>query len=276
MFQRVAFMRGVSALPASANEKMLNFAKRSGRYLALIEQDMGVHAYMPNCAIMGSAAPRKRVARLMREAGLCAKGKRHRVVTTRRDASHPVAPNLLNREFPAAEPNKKWGTDITYIPTAQGWLYLTVILDVYSRAVGGWSISASCDEELAAKALQMAIGRRCPQPGLLHHSDRGCQYTSRTYRQRLEQAGMLVSMSRTGNCWDNAAMESFFGSLKQECIANAIYVSHEQARLSLFEYLEVYYNRQRRHSSLGYVSPLTYEQFAKQRVERNVDVLRLS
>jgi putative transposase len=206
----------------------------------------------------------------MREAGLCAKGKRHRVVTTRRDASHPVAPNLLNRDFTATEPNKKWATDITSIPTAQGWLYLAVILDLYSRAVVGWSMSASCDEELVAKAFHMALVRRRPKAGLLHHSDRGCQYTSRAYRQRLEQAGMVVSMSRKGNCWDNAAMESFFGSLKEECVGSTIYSSHEQARLSLFEYLEVYYNRQRRHSTLGYMSPLIYEQLREQQTKRNV------
>ena len=212
----------------------------------------------------GRRTSRKRVARLMREAEMSAKRKQHRVLTTRRDASHPVAPNVLNREFLATEPNKKWVTDITSIPTMHGWLYLAVILDLYSRAVVGWSMSASCDEELVAKALQMAVCRRHPPAGLLHHSDRGCQDTSRTYRQRLAQAGMIISMSRKGNCWDNAAMESFFGSLKEECMGNTVYTSHEQARLSLFEYLEVYYNRQRRHSSLGYVAPLTYEQLAKQ------------
>ena len=224
----------------------------------------------------GRCTSRKRVARLMREAALSARRKQRRVLTTRRDISHPVAPNVLNREFTATEPNQKWVTDITYIPTRQGWLYLAVILDLYSRAVVGWSMSACCDEALATSALHMATCRRRPQAGLLHHSDRGCQYTSHRYRQRLEQAGMIVSMSRKGNCWDNAAMESFFGSLKEECVGNAIYSSHEQARQSLFEYLEVYYNRQRRHSSLGYVSPLTYEQMAKKSVERNIDVLRLS
>jgi putative transposase len=124
------------------------------------------------------------VARLMREAGLCAKGKRRRVVTTRRDASHPVASNVLHREFTATEPNKKWATDITSIATAQGWFSLAVILDVYSRAVVGWSMSGHCDEELVAKAFQMALARRRPKAGLLHHSDRGCQYTSHAYRQR--------------------------------------------------------------------------------------------
>jgi putative transposase len=148
----------------------------------------------------------------MHEATLSARCKRRRVLTTRRDTSHPVAPNILNREFTATEPNQKWVTDITYIPTMHGWLYLAVILDLYSRAVVGWSMSASCDEELVAKALQMALCRHCPQAGLLHHSDRGSQYTSHSYRHKLEQAGMIVSMSRKGNCWDNAAMESFFGS----------------------------------------------------------------
>jgi putative transposase len=217
----------------------------------------------------GLRCSRKRVARLMREAGLCAKRRRRRVLTTRRDASHPVAPNLLDRDFTATEPNTKWVTDITYIPTAQGWLYLAVILDLYSRLVVGWSMSAHCDGELVANAFQMAVCRRRPKSGLLHHSDRGSQYTSRAYQQLLEQAGMSVSMSRKGNCWDNATMESFFGSLKEECVGNLIYPSHEQARRSLFEYLEVYYNRQRRHSTLGYVSPLIYEQRRQQHVESN-------
>ncbi len=208
----------------------------------------------------GRCISRKRVARLMREGGLCAKRKRRRIVTTRRDASHPVAPHLLNRDFTATEPNKKWVSDITYIPTAQGWLYLAVILDLYSRIVVGWSMSGNCDEELVERALDMALARRRPTAGLLHHSDRGCQYTSRAYRLHLEQSGVLVSMSRKGNCWDNAAMESFFGTLKEECVGSSIYPSHEEARLALFTYLEVYYNRIRRHSTLGYVSPLTYEQ----------------
>jgi putative transposase len=196
----------------------------------------------------------------MREAGMSAKRKRRRVVTTRRDASHPVAPHVLGRDVTATEPNTPWVTDITYIPTPQGWLSLAVILDVYSQAVVGWSMSASCDEELAVNALNMAVVRRRPKAGWLHHSDRGCQYTSRAYRQRLEQVGVMVSMSRKGNCWDNAAMESFFGSLKEECVGSTIYPSHEEARLALFTYLEVYYNRIRRHSTLGYVSPFVYEQ----------------
>jgi putative transposase len=161
--------------------------------------------------------------------------KRRRVLTTRRDLSHPVAPNILNRDFRATEPNTTWATDITYIPTMQGWLYLAVILDLYSRSVVGWSMSGRCDEEQAERALDMALARRRPAPGLVHHSNRGCQYTSRAYRHRLEQAGMVVSMSCKGHYWNNATMESFFGSLKEECIATTIYSSHEQARQALFE-----------------------------------------
>jgi putative transposase len=217
----------------------------------------------------GRSISRKRVARLMREAELSARHKRRRVLTTIRDLTHPVAPNLLNREFTAKDPNKKWVTDITYIPTAQGWLYLAVILDLYSRMVVGWSMSGNCDGELVERALDQALARRRPDPGLLHHSDRGSQYTSRAYQVHLEQAGILVSMSRKGNCWDNAAMESFFGSLKDECIGNNIYVSHDEARLTIFTYLEVYYNRIRRHSTLGYVSPFIYEQCTKKEEVRN-------
>jgi len=185
--------------------------------------------------------------------------KRRRVQTTRRDPAHPVAPNVLHRAFTAGKPNTKWVTDITYIPTTQGWLYLAVMLDLYSRAVVGWSMSDCCDEALAERALNMAVSRRRPKAGFLHHSDRGCQYTSQAYRKRLEQVGAVGSQSHKGNCWDNATMESFFGSLKEECVGNQVYSSHEQARQALFEYLKIYYNRQRRHSTLGYVSPLVYE-----------------
>ena len=218
----------------------------------------------------GRRIARKRVARLMREADMSAKRKRCRVLTTKGDATHPVAPNVLNREFTATEPNRKWVTDITYIPTTQGWLYLAVILDLYSRAVVGWSMSDCCTEAVAENALKMALSRRRPKAGLLHHSDRGCQYTSQASRKRLEQVGAAVSMSRKGNCWDNAAMESFFGSLKEECIGSTVYASHEEARLALFTYLEVYYNRIRRHSTLGYVSPLVYEQLGNQQTKKNI------
>lgn len=148
----------------------------------------------------GRRTSRKRVARLMREAALTALRKRRRVLTTKRDTTHPVAPNLFNREFTATEADTQWVTDITSIPTAQGWLYLAVMFDLYSRAVVGWSMSDCCDEELAENALNMAVARRCPKAGFLHHSDRGCQYTSQASRKRLEQVGAIVSMSRKGRC----------------------------------------------------------------------------
>jgi|SRR5579862_3410768 len=207
----------------------------------------------------GIKCSRKRVARLMQAEELSARSKRRRVVTTKRDETHLVALNLLNRDFHAEEPNKKWVTDITYIPTKQGWLYLAVVLDLYSRMVVGWSMSGNCDEELAERALKQALARRRPGTGLLHHSDRGSQYTAHAYQACLQQYGIQPSMSRKGNCWDNAAMESFFGTLKDECVRETFYSSHEEARSELFTYMEVYYNRVRRHSTLGYMSPLQYE-----------------
>jgi len=162
-------------------------------------------------------------------------------------------------------PNKKWVTDITYIPTKQGWLYLAVILDLYSRMVVGWSMSGNCDEKLVEHALEQALMRRRPNTGLLHHSDRGSQYTAQAYRAYLQRYGIQQSMSRKGNCWDNAAMESFFGTLKDECVGETFYSSHEEARSALCTYIEAYYNRVRRHSTLGYVSPLQYETIGDQR-----------
>jgi transposase InsO family protein len=213
----------------------------------------------------GMRCSRKRITRLMRQDDLSARRKRRRVVTTTRDMTHPVASNLLHRDFHAEAPNKKWVTDITYVPTRQGWLYLAVILDLYSRMVVGWSMSSTCDEQLVEQALNQAIARRRPKAGLLHHSDRGSQYTSRAYQAYLERFGIQPSMSRKGNCWDNAAMESFFGTLKDECVGELVYSSHDEARLALFTYMETYYNRVRRHSTLGYISPLNYERMAKER-----------
>lgn len=211
----------------------------------------------------GIKCSRKRVARLMREEALSARSKRRRVITTKRDEKHPVAPNLLNRDFHAEEPDKKWASDITYIPTKQGWLYVAVILDLYSRMVVGWSMSGNCDEKLVEHALEQALVRRHPKAGLLHHSDRGSQYTSQAYQAYLQRYGIQSSMSRKGNCWDNAAMESFFGTLKDECVQETFYSSHEEARSSIFTYIEAYYNRIRRHSTLGYMSPLQYEKMGE-------------
>jgi putative transposase len=210
----------------------------------------------------GVAISENTVAKLMRQQGLAAKVKR-RFVPRTTDSSHdcPVAPNRLDRDFTAAAPNRRWTGDITYVATDEGWLYLAVVLDLYSRRIVGWSMRPHLRAELACEALEMALGsRRRPEPGgLLYHSDRGVQYASETYRRLLNDAGAQASMSRPGNCYDNAVTESFFGTLKTELVNHERYATHEQARRSLFEWIEVFYNRQRRHSSLGYLSPEAFE-----------------
>jgi putative transposase len=189
----------------------------------------------------GISCSRKRVARLMRAEELSASPKRRGVRTTKRDETHPVVPNILNRDFQAEDPNKKWVTDTTYIPTMQGWLYVAVILDLYSRMVVGWSMSSNCDEKLAEQAHPQALARRRPQRGLWHHSDRGSQYTAHAYQAYLQRYGIQPGMSRKGNCWDNAVAESFFGTLKEECVKETIYASRGEARGAIFTYIGVYY-----------------------------------
>ena len=200
-----------------------------------------------------------RVARLMRQANLQAKTVSKWRVTT--DSTHrfPVVANHLNRQFTVAAPNQVWAGDLTYIWTREGWLYLAILLDLYSRAVVGWAMGARLTEQLTQHALQMALHRRQPKPGLLHHADRGSQYAANAYQQRLRAAGITGSMSRRGNCWDNACVESFFGTLKRELIHHRQHHTREEAKQEIFEYLEVFYNRQRRHSTLGYRSPAEFE-----------------
>lgn len=198
----------------------------------------------------GLHCSRKRVARLMQEQGLFAQRPRHRTVTTKSEPRAQVAPNLLERNFSADQPNTKWVADTTYIWTAEGWLYLAVVLDLFSRMVVGWSMAAIQDATLVVQALRMALARRCPQAGLLHHSDRGSTYTSESYQELLEQEGMQVSMSRTADCYDNAAMESFFHSFKGEGIDGLSFQTRAQARSNTFDYIECFYNRTRRHSTL--------------------------
>jgi transposase InsO family protein len=202
---------------------------------------------------------RKRVARLMRERGITAKAKRRKMKTTDSRHDNPVAPNLLERDFTADAPNTKWVSDITGIETLEGWLYLAAIVDIYSRFVVGWSMGKERDEQLITKAAEMALARRHPGAGLLHHSDRGSQYTSEGYQTLLKQHGIEISMSRKGDCYDNALMESFFGTFKEECVERQKFQTRSEAKQIIFEYLEVFYNRQRKHSSLGYVSPAIYE-----------------
>jgi transposase InsO family protein len=207
----------------------------------------------------GTRCSEKRVARLMQAEGLRARVPRAFKVTT--DSAHgwPVAANLLGRQFQVAKPNQVWCSDITYIATAQGWLYLAVVLDLYSRRVVGWALRPRLERELVCAALEMAKGRRGEVAGLLHHSDRGSQYASEQYQSLLDKAGACCSMSRKGNCWDNAVVESFFATLKQECVYRQRFVTRAQAQTVIFDYIEVFYNRQRRHSALGYLSPAVYE-----------------
>ena len=215
---------------------------------------------------LGIQCSQKRVARLMKEQNLVLRKPRRFVATT--DSGHvfPVAPNLLNREYQVesvAGLNRAWAGDITYIPTAQGWLYVAVVLDLKSRKVIGWSMRDSLEQTLVHEALEMALGRRfsaeVPEP-LLFHSDRGSQYAAHAYQERLKERNIVCSMSRKGNCWDNAPLESFFATLKKEEVHRENYLSREQAKASLFYYIEVFYNRKRRHSALGYISPHDYEQ----------------
>jgi putative transposase len=200
------------------------------------------------------------VARVMREAGIAAKTKRKFRQTTDSNHSHPVAENVLDREFDPAEPNASWVADVTYIPTREGWLYLAVVMDLFSRMVVGWSMAATMTSRLVVDALEMALSDRSEgYLDLVAHSDRGSQYASEHYQRRLAEERIVCSMSRRGNCWDNAPMESFFASLKKELVHDEDYATREEATASIFEYIEVFYNRVRRHSTLGYVAPAEYE-----------------
>ena len=211
----------------------------------------------------GVRCGRKRVARLMVEEGLRSKiARKFRPRTTDSAHGHPIAPNTLDRRFGVEEIaalDQRWAGDITYLPTREGWLYLAVVLDLKSRRVVGWSMRTTLESELAQDALQMALQGRRPAPGLLHHSDRGVQYAAGDYRDLLTRHGIEMSMSRRGNCWDNAVVESFFASLEKELITDADWQSRSQARADVFEWIEVWYNRQRLHSSLGYLCPAEYE-----------------
>jgi transposase InsO family protein len=208
------------------------------------------------------------VRRVMRDIGLYSRLKRKFIVTTNSDHILPVAENLLNRDFTANVPNQKWVADITYIPTRQGWLYLAVILDLFSRRIVGWSMSDTIDSALVQNALRMALLYRQPEDGLLHHSDRGVQYAAEDFQNLLKANKIVCSMSRKGNCWDNAVVESFFGSLKNEWVQKKIYQTLEDAKKDMFNYIEVFYNRQRRHASLGNVSPVVYEEMYEMNQER--------
>jgi transposase InsO family protein len=208
----------------------------------------------------GLHVSRKRVARLMRELGVRGRSRRRFAQTTDSAHAHPTFPNVLARDFTASRPNERWVGDVTYLRTPQGWLYLAAILDLYSRRVVGWATSAVNDRRLAIRALQQAVRERRPSVGLLHHTDQGSPYASEDYQQALQAAGVTCSMSRRGNCIDNAAMETWFATLKSEL--GEAFASVSDAARELFDYIEVFYNRQRRHSALGYLGPAEFERQA--------------
>lgn len=245
---------------------------RARRRTELIERIREIHAVKYQDAYgavrvhrelvaQGHACNRKTVARCMKQAGIRAKTvKKFRVRTTDSNHPHPVAPNVVDRHFTPSRKNETWTADITYIPTGEGWLYLAAVEDLYSRKIVGWSMSERMESRLVVDALEMALQREVPGEGLTAHSDRGSQYAGEHYQSLLKKHAVTCSMSRKGNCWDNAPMESFFGTLKKELVHHVRYATRQEARRSLFEYIETFYNRTRRHSALGYVSPEQFEQ----------------
>ena len=227
------------------------------------EQNRGVYGSPRICKSLlaqGEKVSENTVAKVMKAAGIRGKRKRKFVpVTTDSKHQQPVAGNLLDRQFTAELPNQKWVCDITCIPTDQGWLYLAGVMDLYSRKIVGWSMNDHMQTDLVSDALKMALARRRPKAGLIHHSDRGVQYASDGYLHLLQSQQIQPSMSGRGDCWDNAAMESFWSTLKTELVHDERYATREQARASIFEYIEVFYNRTRLHSALSYVSPEAFE-----------------
>lgn len=207
----------------------------------------------------GFTVTRKHVQKIMQEQGLSAITKKRFVVTTDSAHTFTTAGNVLARDFTAAAPNEKWACDITYIPTGQSWLYLAVVMDLFSRRIVGHATSSTLQKELVGSALQVALARRSPVEGLIHHSDRGSQYASTAYQDALVKARFVCSMSRKGNCWDNAPVESFFATLKKECVYRTRFKTHDEARSQIFVYIETYYNVKRRHSKLGFRTPDEFE-----------------
>jgi len=207
----------------------------------------------------GELCSRKRVSKIMRRSGVIAKMKKRFKVTTRANPKASVAPNLLQQDFTADTPNQRWVADFTYVDTQEGWLYVATVLDLFSRQIVGLAMSDRMTDDLVIMALQQALTHRQPNTNITHHSDRGSQYTSKNFRDLLKKYCIIASMSGTGNCYDNAAMESFYHTLKTEHIYFEHYKTREEAKQSIFEYVEVFYNRQRRHSTLGFVSPMVFE-----------------
>jgi putative transposase len=245
---------------AQANEKLTGLIRQS---FEASDRTYGSRRVWRDVLAWGERCGINRVARLMSGAGLQARRKRRRSPgDSGPRPEHSIAPNLLQREFDAAGPNKKWAADFTYIWTEEGWLYVAVVLDLYSRRVVGWSMQPQMTAQLVIDALMMAVWRRGKPRELLHHSDQGSQYTSEMFQRLLLDQGITCSMSRRGNCWDNAAMESFFSSLKTERVDRKRYLARDEARADVFDYIERFYNPRRRHSVLGYLSPVQFEEKA--------------
>ena len=237
----------------------LTLRRRMKALFADSRQSLGSRTMSKKLREEGFEVGRYRARRLMKALGLVVKPKRKYKATT--DSKHrlPVAENVLNRAFSPEAPNQAWGTDITYLWTQEGWIYLAVVIDFYSRRVIGWSMDRRMKKALVIRALMMAINLRKPPPGLIHHSDRGSQYASHAYQKLLKQHRMVASMSRKGNCWDNAPVERFFSSLKREWTGNRLYRTRQAAIADVREYVAVYYNSKRLHSTLGYRTPMDYE-----------------
>ncbi len=256
---RSGFYARLSRTPSAAGVRRAGLAKKVKEIHAELRGRYGsprVHAELVG---RGHECGVNFVAKVMREAGIAAKTRRKFRRTTDSNHPHPVAENVLGRDFAPEEPNASWVADVTYVPTREGWLYVAVVVDLFSRPVVGWSMAATMTSRLVVDAVEMALAGRRPAAGLVAHSDRGSQYASEHYRRRLEEEGIACSMSRRGNCRDNAPAESFFASLKKELVHHEDYATRDQARASVFEYLEVFYNRARRHSTLGYLAPEEYE-----------------
>jgi transposase InsO family protein len=245
--------------PSARDEQEAALQERVRETFAASKERYGSPRVLHELRRQGVRTSKRRVERAMRDQGLCARSPRRFRVTTAANPSHAVEPNVLDRGFSAERPDRRWVTDITYISTDDGWCYLAVILDLFSRAVVGWALDTTLSTKLPLDALDMAVGRRRPRPGLMHHSDRGCQYTSADYRRALSELGVTVSMSRKGNCWDNAVAESFFKTIKAELVNGQRWESRRQLRSAIFEYIEVFYNSQRLHSSIGYKTPAEAE-----------------
>jgi putative transposase len=237
----------------------LELRRRMKTLFAESRASLGSRMMMANLRAEGFMVGRERVRRLMKALDLKIKRKRQYQSTTDSRHDFPVAENILNRAFSPDRPNQVWGADITYLWTQEGWIYLAVVIDLHSRRVVGWAMDRRMKQALVVRALMMGINLRQPPPGLLHHSARGSQYASRVYRQLLKQHGMLVSMSRKGNCWDNAPVERFFGSLKREWTDGRLYRTRDEAVADVRTYISAYYNSKRLHSTLGCTTPIDYE-----------------